>query len=358
MNNYPKVYIIILNYNGWADTIECLESVLRNDYPNYQVIVVDNNSPDNSMEYIKAWAEGKLDVWVKPDHPLKSFSFPPVKKPIPYIYYIRNEAEDGGNPELENNLVVKFLNSKRAIIKPINQSTTQSINYSTCYPLILIQTGENLGFSGGNNVGIRYALAKGDFEYVWLLNNDTVIKKYTLKKLVHFGKTTQMALIGSKLYYYDKPGQIQAFGGGKHIAILGINKNIKKECKLDYITGASILILKDIIKKVGLWDEEYFLNHEDIDYSVRTRQIGFRLAVCKDAVVYHKETVTIGKKSFISIYYRTRNTFLLIRKHYPYFLPVVLVFNLLKIAKGIINRNKIYLHAVGKAYRDFFKGSR
>jgi len=59
---WPKVAIIILNYNGWKDTIECLESVLRNDYPNYQVIVVDNGSPDNSMEYIKAWAEGRQEV--------------------------------------------------------------------------------------------------------------------------------------------------------------------------------------------------------------------------------------------------------------------------------------------------------
>jgi len=59
---WPKVAIIILNWNGWKDTIECLESVFRIDYPNYQVIVVDNNSPNNSMEYIKAWAEGNLDV--------------------------------------------------------------------------------------------------------------------------------------------------------------------------------------------------------------------------------------------------------------------------------------------------------
>jgi len=67
----PKVYIIILNYNGWADTIECLESVLRNDYPNYQVIVVDNGSPNNSMEYIKAWAEGRQEVLTsEPTHPL------------------------------------------------------------------------------------------------------------------------------------------------------------------------------------------------------------------------------------------------------------------------------------------------
>ena len=74
-----KVYIILLNYNGWADTIECLESVLRNDYPNYQVIVVDNNSPNNSMNYIKKWVEGKLDVLVNPKQPLRHLSFPPVK---------------------------------------------------------------------------------------------------------------------------------------------------------------------------------------------------------------------------------------------------------------------------------------
>ena len=59
---FPKVAIIILNWNGWKDTIECLESVLRNDYPNYQIIVVDNNSPNNSMEYLKAWAEGFLII--------------------------------------------------------------------------------------------------------------------------------------------------------------------------------------------------------------------------------------------------------------------------------------------------------
>ena len=62
IEEWPKVAIIILNWNGWKDTIECLESVFRIDYPNYQVIVVDNNSPNNSMEYIKAWAEGNLDV--------------------------------------------------------------------------------------------------------------------------------------------------------------------------------------------------------------------------------------------------------------------------------------------------------
>ena len=73
---FPKVYIVILNYNGWTDTIECLENVLRNDYPNYQVIVVDNNPPNNSMEYIKAWAEGKLDVRINLTNLLRNLSLP------------------------------------------------------------------------------------------------------------------------------------------------------------------------------------------------------------------------------------------------------------------------------------------
>jgi len=83
-----KVYIIILNYNNWYDTIECLESVLRNDYPNYQVIVVDNNSQNNSVDYMRAWADGMLDICVDPKNPLRNLSFPPLPKPIPYIFYI------------------------------------------------------------------------------------------------------------------------------------------------------------------------------------------------------------------------------------------------------------------------------
>jgi GT2 family glycosyltransferase len=75
MEKSPNIEIIILNYNGWKDTIECLKSVLRNNYPNYQVIVVDNNSPNNSLEYIQAWAEGKQEnLLPDPSHPLYHLS--------------------------------------------------------------------------------------------------------------------------------------------------------------------------------------------------------------------------------------------------------------------------------------------
>ena len=108
IQEWPKVAIIILNWNGWKDTLECLESVFRNTYPNYQVIVVDNGSTDGSMEKIKAWADGKQDVLTpEPTHPLYHLSHPPVKKPIPYMYYTREEAEKGGNFKLEEKLKAK-----------------------------------------------------------------------------------------------------------------------------------------------------------------------------------------------------------------------------------------------------------
>ena len=84
----PKVAIIILNWNGWEDTTECLESVFRNTYQNFQVIVIDNGSTDDSMEKIKDWAEGKQEVLTpEPTHPLYHLSHPSAIKPIPYIYY-------------------------------------------------------------------------------------------------------------------------------------------------------------------------------------------------------------------------------------------------------------------------------
>ncbi|BAT71069.1 glycosyl transferase, group 2 [Thermosulfidibacter takaii ABI70S6] len=279
----PKIYIIILNYNSWADTIECLESVLRNDYPNYQVVVVDNNSINNSMEYIKAWTEGKIDVWVKSDHPLRHLSFPPVEKTIPYVYYTREEAEKGGNPELEKKLMGNIPES-----------------VSTKYPLVFIQTGHNGGFAFGNNVGIKYALARDDFEYIWLLNNDTVIERNSLSSLVCYASENDLGISGSVLMYYDVPRKVQAYGGTTN-KFLGIVKHIKSindiEKKLDHIVGASFLINKKVIQKIGLLPEEYFLYLEETDYCFNARNHGFKLGIAIDSVVYHKEGSSIGSSS-------------------------------------------------------------
>ena len=265
-----KVYIIILNFNGWQDTIECLESVLKSDYGNYQVIVVDNDSPNNSMDYIINWAEGKQEVIYAEDSQLKHLSQPFEAKPLEYLLYTKEEALQGGDARKE-------------------------LAYKD--PLIFIPADENGGFAAGNNIGIRYALAKDDFEYIWLLNNDTVIEKDSLSALLTHAMTYDIGICGSTLMYYHDKDKVQAYGGavnkffgtGSHI----LNKK-EIEKKLDYVVGASFLIQKNVIDEVGLLPEEYFLYYEETDYCFNAKKHGFTLGVALDSVVYHKEGASTG----------------------------------------------------------------
>jgi len=297
-----KVYVILLNYNGWIDTVECLESVFRNDYPNYQVIVVDNDSPNNSMEYLKAWAEGKLDVFANPNNPLRNLSFPPVPKPIPYIYYTREEAEKGGSPELEEELKNKMPE-----------------DITSKYPIVFIQSGGNLGFAGGNNVGIKYSLARGDSDYVLLLNNDTVVEKKFLTELMKITNIrTNVAIIGGKILYYNYPNKIW-YAGGKLDLWRGSGYHLnadKKDSELygikevSFVTGCLMLVDKKVFNYIGLFSEEYFLYLEDTDFCHSALQKGFKLYVNLNSKIYHKISSTVSGNQEVSpmaIYYSTRN---------------------------------------------------
>lgn len=280
-----KIYIIIVNYDTWADTIECLESVFRINYLNYQIIIVDNKSTNDSIYYIKAWAEGELDVLVSPLNSMRSLSFPPIKKPVNYVFYDREDAEKGGNSDIEK----QFVN-----------------------PLILIQAGYNGGFAFGNNAAIKYALAKNDFDYILLLNNDTVVDKNFLNNLIESTKDKSTGVTGCKINYYDDPCKIWFNGGilnewtgrAKHIS-----KNInKKNTYCNFITGACLLVSKNILEDVGLLDESYFMYSEDVDFSYKVAKKGYRLKVAHEAVIYHKIGVSSGDTaSEFSIYWGSRN---------------------------------------------------
>ena len=351
-NTNKKVYIIIVNYNGWADTIECLESVLRIDYLNHQVIVVDNKSSNNSPEYIKAWAEGKLDIRVIPDNSLRSLSFPPIRKPVDYVFYEREEAEKGGNPKLEK----LFKN-----------------------PLIFIQTGYNGGFAFGNNVAIKYAMAKNDSDYTWLLNNDTVIESNSLSLMIEtFENDKLIGIVGSALLIYDKPSLLQVLCGTGKMSCLNAGKGAYIEPKKTYtseieknfnipgyIVGASMLIRQDVFKQVGLFDENYFMWAEETDFCFRTLKQKYKLYCCGKSKVYHKEGASSGQdevKSFlfrksirvslkrfvITGYLDRRNHIYFIRKHYGLIYAFFYIFlympKLLKTIIGIFlydsNKNK------------------
>ena len=310
---YPLVYVLILNWQGWRDTIECLESVFRNDYPNYRVIVCDNGSGDGSLSNIAAWAQGRLDCAVSMSNPLRRHSFPPTAKPLPHVVYNKTQAERGGEGACEN------------------------------ARLVLIQTGANLGFSGGNNVGLRYALARNDFGYIWLLNNDTVIDPGALSALVERMRNDQRSgMCGSTLLYYDDPDKAQALCGATYNKWLGTSRLIgsftrakqkidaaRIEKKLAFVCGASILVTKAFLQDVGLLGEDYFLYYEELDLALRARG-RYTPAYAVQSVVYHKEGASIGgdnrrinNKSLAADFYNIRNRLVVARKFYPYTLPTV-----------------------------------
>ena len=272
INKMKKVYILLLNYKEWEDTVECLESILKNDYSNYQIVVVDNASPNDSMCKLLAWAKGEVEI----DLPNKSFfkylTNPLEKKPLNYILY--NEDD--------------FIEER-----------DRQENISLRNPIIFIQAKENNGFAKGNNIGIEYMMNQNDFSYIWLVNGDTVVEKNSLSTLLKYANTNDIGICGSKIMDYNTPKLIQSLGG--HVnKFFGTSKHLYSaediSSKLDYIIGASFLINKKVIDKISMLPIEYFLYFEETDYCFNARKNGFKLDIALESIVYHKEGGTTKDK--------------------------------------------------------------
>lgn len=211
----PKVFVILLNYNGGNDLDRCLASLLRLDYANAEVVLVDNHSDDGSAERLR-------DLFPK---------------------------------------------------------------------AIFIQNGTNLGFSAGNNVGIKYALERGA-KYVWLINNDAEIEPNSLTRLVEVAEKNPKIGLASSLVL-DRTGAVW-FSGGKldwwHMKTRHETASrAETYYEADFLTGCALLIRAEVFKKIGLLDEDFFLYWEDVDFSVRTRRAGYTLAVVPMSWVRHLE---------------------------------------------------------------------
>lgn len=298
-----NIYIILVNYNGWKDTIECLESIFKSSYKHYKVIVCDNNSTDCSLSKIKDWAMGKLEVDAPQCSLFKNIVMPFVKKPIIYVDEI---------------------NTDYGLI---------SSNSTNNARLILLQTGQNGGFAFANNIGIKYALMQSDFSYIWLLNNDTIIANNALNELVKFARLNNLGQCGTRTYLYYEPCRIQCYGGwgyNKWIATpYRISEDNAKLGKLDYIDGSSMLVSKDFIINIGFMNEIYFLYFEEIDWSTRNHN-RFRLGYAEKSIIYHKCGGTTKSnssdkthKSYISDYYSIRNRILFTHMYYMSYLPIL-----------------------------------
>lgn len=300
-----KIFIVLINFKGYIDTIECIESILKSTYQNFQIVVVDNSPDYESLEEILKWAIGQRKV--ETNYP--EILFPLSSKPLEYVYINQNQLEE-----------------------------PSSIYYEK---IIIVKANENRGFAATNNIGLRYALKCNDFSYVWLLNNDTVLYKDSISNMlepIRFPEYQTVGIIGVKQLYYDDPSLIQACGA-IYNRFWALSKHIGEKEKdqgqydsfidcSDYVVGASMLVSADFLKDVGYMCEDYFLYHEEIDWAQRAKLKGYTIKIHQNAKILHKQGSSIGRaksRSYIAEFSSIKGRILITRKFFPNYLFTVYV---------------------------------
>lgn len=279
------ISIVILNWNGKKITEECLNSIKKQAFKEYEIILIDNASKDDSSKYLKK-------------------KFPKIT---------------------------------------------------------LIQNKENLGYAGGNNVGIKKA--KGD--WVLILNNDTVLDKDFLSEL--WKNKDKADILGVKNYFYDKPTTIWAIGSRLNFftmraKLIANKKQDSKEIDnliVDHAVGSAIFVKRKVFEKIGYFNEDYFCYYEETEWQTRAQKAGFKISWVPSAKLWHKVAYsTGGGRSPLSAYYLVRNRAYTIKKHSRYKLAAYSYWTLEVLARifyGLI-KNKEFAKMSLKGMVDFFKG--
>jgi GT2 family glycosyltransferase len=291
----PCLAVVILNWNGWRDTLECLESIYRSQPPfEWQVVVVDNGSGDQSVEKIQQWAEGRIAVTSR---------------------FFRSSRDANAIP----NTVINGPSAEECDGYPPSGSVSSFVSENSMPLLTIIRLPQNLGYAGGNNVGIRYALQCG-FRYIGLLNNDTVVDPETLGQLVNYlNKDQAVGIVGVKTLYYDDPDRIW-WAGTDLDMYRGLSPFRETGCQdgpafsgvrpTDAVSGHALFAKREVFEKVGLLDEDLFLIWEDTDLCLRTKRGSpYRICVNLDVHLWHKGggISSTGATSPATVYFANRN---------------------------------------------------
>jgi GT2 family glycosyltransferase len=241
------VTIVVLNWNGLKDTMDCLGSLNQLDYENYEVVVVDNGSVDESV--------------------------PVIRERFPGVTVIEN--------------------------------------------------GENLGYTGGNNVGLCHSMAQGA-DYTLLLNNDTLVHPAFLRLLVDAVKAEPtVGIAGPTIYYHERPDVIWSAGGAidwrrGNTRMVGLGERDEGQLgqmprTVDFVTGCALLVKRTVMERVGLLDERFFAYYEEAEWCVRARRAGFKVIHVPRAKVWHKIPLDARDSSPLVHYYMTRNRLLFLK---------------------------------------------
>ncbi len=319
--HFPFVYIIVANTNGHENTIECLETVFKQSFQNFRVLLVDNSPGTESLDAIIRWCEGltALPVTLFPE-----LVTPPIPKPVDY----RCISED--------------------------EVLTTSVQAA----LTIIRAKENNGFSAANNIALRFALHRDDFDWVWLLNNDTVLKADSLQHFIDRSMQLppSVGMVGTKLFYYSYPHLLQGIGGSYNKWLAATRHVAEGEAdtgqfddgqlfdeKVEYIIAASLFVTRAFLLDVGLLCEDYFFYFEELDWAVRGKRLGWRLGFVPSCHVFHKDGSTVpnfGKaKSVLSDVAMSRNRILFTRKFFRAFTPIAYV-SIIRVAASCIKSGR------------------
>lgn len=301
-----NVSIVLLNWNGEKDTVECLESLKSLNYHNFDIYLVDNGSKQNSIDYI-------------------------------YNY---------------------LTNDDRYVFDMVQEENLASYERNKDSNIVFILNNDNYGFAGGNNVALNYIKDNISSGYVMLLNNDTIVTPDLLTGLVgKFNESDDTGFVGANHYYYHERNNIQTVGGGcidlVHGECMAVTIPDSRD-EFDFLTGSCILMSCDVLRDVGVISEEYFMYWEDVDWSTQARNHGYKLRISDVGCIYHKEGASI--KSMSRIYYHTRNRILYMNRntggliYYKFMIYIVLY--VLKESTSNITKNKEYSKTLLRGLKD------
>jgi len=279
----PSVVCVVVNWNGWEDTIACLDSLRRQDYAELDVIVIDNGSTNDSVERIRA-----AHPWVS-----------------------------------------------------------------------VHETGKNLGFPSGCNVGTRMAYERRA-DLIWLLNNDTVTPPDTVSSLVRtWLHHPEAGAIGAVLYYMHEPGAVQAWGGGSinlgNAFIRHFTGPASFSAGNTFFTGASLLLPREVCETVGIFFEGFFMYCDDVDLCVRIHRAGYPLVMCEDTAILHREGGSSPKRNPLIDQFATTSTMRLLQRIAPMPMLSICGYLFLRLANRVVRGRWSNFTGVCRGIRIFFQ---
>lgn len=236
-------------------------------------------------------------------------------------------------------------------------------SFLAVYPAAkIIRNSENLGFSGGNNVGIR--ASKGD--YLFIVNNDTEFTPGLLEGLLEiFKEYPDAGMASPKFHYFFKKGTIEYAGYNNVNILTGRNGMIgcmekdrgqyNEVRSTHYVHGGAMMVPRKIIEEVGPMPDQFFLYYEEFDWSEQIKRKGYKIYYQPKSLIYHKESMTTGKSSPLKTFYLTRNRILFMRRNAPW--PALMIFLAYFVFFTVPKNTFTFLfHGQKEHLRSFWKG--